>query len=77
MPARPYQKIKDPQLNAAESCSVCQEQFSLKSSVRKSICGHIFHEWCLNDWLSKKWVCPFCRKGLGKVELVEWIASYK
>lgn len=32
--------------------------------VRKTICGHIFHQECLDKWCSSKMSCPICRTSL-------------
>lgn len=44
-------------------CCICLEEFA-GSNERKILtpkCGHLFHENCLNDWLSREVSCPQCR----------------
>lgn len=54
-------------------CSICYED--LKPIVEDlqaiSICGHVFHELCLQQWFeyctnSKKQTCPVCKQGCSK-----------
>lgn len=42
-------------------CSICLEQNEIKS-VTMPLCGHIFHEKCIKDWLEIKNNCPICRQ---------------
>ena len=53
----------------SEKCSICCESYSSCSSVNENKtvvtkCGHIFHDNCLKNWLTKmcnKPTCPICR----------------
>lgn len=44
-------------------CCICLEDFSTNSedNILTPICGHLFHERCLNDWLNNNESCPQCR----------------
>jgi len=42
-------------------CSVCLEAFCEGDSVRTVPCFHTFHERCINDWLSRRAICPICK----------------
>ena len=48
-----------------ESCSICMENFSPNSIVRKlNNCGHIFHVDCVDTWFETNMTCPVCRTDL-------------
>ena len=48
-----------------ESCSICMENFSSNSIVRKlNNCGHIFHVDCVDTWFETNIRCPVCRTDL-------------
>ena len=48
-----------------ESCSICMENFSSNSIVRKiNNCGHIFHVDCVDTWFENSIRCPVCRNDL-------------
>mmetsp|Transcript_23565 Transcript_23565/g.41703 ORF Transcript_23565/g.41703 Transcript_23565/m.41703 type:complete len:310 (-) Transcript_23565:198-1127(-) len=47
-----------------ESCSVCQEPFDNKKIIRRTPCGHLFHDACLVAWYQRKPTCPLCRSNL-------------
>ena len=48
-----------------ESCSICMENFSSNSIVRKiNNCGHIFHVDCVDTWFESNITCPVCRNDL-------------
>eukprot|EP00466_Bigelowiella_natans_P009031 jgi/Bigna1/87622/estExt_fgenesh1_pg.C_220107 len=44
-----------------EHCSVCQEAFDRNKTIRRTPCGHVFHEVCLATWYQRKPTCPLCR----------------
>ena len=39
-------------------CSICLEE---DPDYKLSICGHTFHESCINKWIAIKPLCPLCR----------------
>eukprot|EP00212_Chloropicon_laureae_P002027 CAMPEP_0197486306 /NCGR_PEP_ID=MMETSP1311-20131121/1237_1 /TAXON_ID=464262 /ORGANISM="Genus nov. species nov., Strain RCC856" /LENGTH=351 /DNA_ID=CAMNT_0043029319 /DNA_START=107 /DNA_END=1158 /DNA_ORIENTATION=+ len=44
-------------------CSVCMEKFAEGDMVRRLPgCGHMFHQSCVDEWLSLHPSCPICRK---------------
>lgn len=45
-----------------ELCSVCLLEISEECWVRKTICGHVFHQDCLDEWCKANLNCPICRK---------------
>lgn len=44
-----------------ESCSICLENFVQNAKVNKTVCNHIYHEKCIDNWLDKHETCPNCR----------------
>jgi hypothetical protein len=42
-------------------CSICYEN-NKDNLITSSICNHIFHKNCINEWLANNNTCPYCRK---------------
>ena len=42
-------------------CSVCLEAYVEGDTVRTIPCFHTFHQRCIDDWLSRRAVCPICK----------------
>jgi hypothetical protein len=40
-------------------CGICLDYMDDKITILK--CNHIFHESCINEWLSSNDTCPYCR----------------
>uniref|UniRef100_A0A7S0F8F3 RING-type domain-containing protein n=1 Tax=Pyrodinium bahamense TaxID=73915 RepID=A0A7S0F8F3_9DINO len=46
-------------------CCVCQAPFDATRTIKRTPCGHFFHEECLGTWLGKfAKSCPLCRTNL-------------
>mmetsp|Transcript_115440 Transcript_115440/g.246722 ORF Transcript_115440/g.246722 Transcript_115440/m.246722 type:complete len:211 (+) Transcript_115440:2-634(+) len=46
-------------------CSICQEEFNDENPIKRTPCGHFFHEECLGNWLGNfARSCPLCRTDL-------------
>jgi len=46
-------------------CCICQDEFSGSTVIKRTPCGHMFHEECLGTWLGKyARICPLCRADL-------------
>lgn len=46
-------------------CCVCSIAYDEGSSIKRTPCGHYFHEECLGNWLGKyAKTCPLCRNNL-------------
>jgi len=46
-------------------CCVCQEDFGSDKPIKRTPCGHFFHEDCLGGWLGDfAKTCPLCRSDL-------------
>ena len=39
--------------------------------VRRTLCDHVFHVECMEEWCKTKLVCPMCRDGLDAESLKE------
>jgi hypothetical protein len=50
-----------------ESCSICLELINEEELITTS-CNHIFHQLCIDEWLSKKNTCPCCRSSILDIE---------
>jgi hypothetical protein len=42
-------------------CSICLDEIEDSSDYIKLQCSHYFHSNCINQWLSKSNLCPYCR----------------
>ena len=50
-----------------KTCSICQEDFEQTDTIRQIKCGHVYHQFCIDKWLTKyDYKCPMCRKEAGK-----------
>jgi len=47
-----------------KECCVCMADFDDQSEIRRTSCGHCFHETCLAGWLKVNRTCPLCRTDL-------------
>jgi hypothetical protein len=45
-------------------CSVCLQEFEITSIIRLTVCNHIFHSKCIDEWCIKNLICPMCRTDL-------------
>eukprot|EP00584_Thalassiosira_punctigera_P010169 CAMPEP_0172547076 /NCGR_PEP_ID=MMETSP1067-20121228/16692_1 /TAXON_ID=265564 ORGANISM="Thalassiosira punctigera, Strain Tpunct2005C2" /NCGR_SAMPLE_ID=MMETSP1067 /ASSEMBLY_ACC=CAM_ASM_000444 /LENGTH=354 /DNA_ID=CAMNT_0013334097 /DNA_START=211 /DNA_END=1275 /DNA_ORIENTATION=- len=45
-------------------CQVCQFPYEEGDELRRLPCGHCFHKECVEQWLSAKDACAFCRKSI-------------
>lgn len=46
-------------------CSVCQDEFDHSKVIKRTPCGHFFHEECLMQWLEQfSKTCPLCRSNI-------------
>ncbi|GMY31259.1 NEP1-interacting protein-like 1 [Fagus crenata] len=44
-------------------CSICLQDFEDEDHVRTlPNCGHLFHLYCIDEWLTRQGTCPMCRK---------------
>ena len=47
--------------NEPETCTICLEDFQKGNEVRRAPCKHLFHQGCIDGWLSEKRNCPNCK----------------
>lgn len=52
------------------SCSICWEEYSTKKAnpCTLLVCGHLFHTTCLQSWMERRNVCPFCERRIITLE---------
>ncbi|KAL3620137.1 hypothetical protein CASFOL_035049 [Castilleja foliolosa] len=45
-----------------DECPICLTEFEERETVKLiPYCGHVFHGWCIDTWLSSHMTCPLCR----------------
>lgn len=44
--------------DAEEPCPICREVMKARESVRRLPCFHVFHQSCIDKWLTMKGTCP-------------------
>ncbi|GAB4861010.1 hypothetical protein Ancab_036171 [Ancistrocladus abbreviatus] len=42
-------------------CSICQEEYEEEDEMGKLECGHMYHMYCIKQWLAQKNACPVCK----------------
>lgn len=47
--------------NADETCSICIDNFNIKTKCIVLPCTHLFHQDCISKWLLQNDSCPICR----------------
>ena len=52
--------------HSTESCSICLEQMSKGEVALTLLCGHLFHEACIHEWLGRKDTCPLCKTNVAR-----------
>lgn len=50
--------------DSSVKCLVCQFAFEDGEKLRILPCGHHFHTECIDQWLSQKHDCPYCRQSI-------------
>lgn len=54
MPAKKYSKEMKNSYGNNDCCAVCLEEFQLdKDIIRQTLCWHVFHHDCVEQWLKK------------------------
>ncbi|KAL2510153.1 putative E3 ubiquitin-protein ligase [Forsythia ovata] len=44
-----------------ESCMICLEEIPAGLVVSTLPCSHVFHSYCISEWLTRSHYCPICR----------------
>jgi len=52
--------------DSAVKCLVCQSNYEKGEILRSLPCKHCFHVDCVDQWLSKNEICPYCRLSILK-----------
>ena len=47
-------------------CSICFDAFKEDDECRELKCSHMFHEKCIDPWLTEHVTCPVCREETGR-----------
>lgn len=56
---------EDEEIDPEEICTVCQEQYQVGETVIEMKCDHVFHQDCVQGWLSTRVPqCPLCRQSI-------------
>ena len=42
-------------------CTICLDEYENMDILRKTKCGHIYHDECVTPWFNKSPTCPVCR----------------
>lgn len=45
--------------NSIYDCAICYDKLTIQSSTLTK-CNHLFHQYCISEWLSIKRTCPLC-----------------
>ncbi|KAL4462359.1 hypothetical protein ABPG72_021904 [Tetrahymena utriculariae] len=63
-------------LNSSQQCcSICLIEFVPQGQVQKTICGHIFHNQCIKDWIAKNENCPLCRQSFDIMDMIQYLSK--
>jgi hypothetical protein len=66
----PIKKYTD-QVNLADPCAVCQNQYKKDDSYRTLFCNHNFHTHCIDKWFEDHVTCPMCRSDMRDLLVAE------
>ena len=47
-----------------EPCVICLEEVEKEQVARRLPCLHVFHEACIDEWLSAQRTCPTCKQDM-------------
>lgn len=59
-------KSDDP---SKHECNICLVPFEDKDMVKSLQCLHMYHQKCIDDWLSKKSICPNCKFNMRALDM--------
>ncbi|XP_028771527.1 E3 ubiquitin-protein ligase At1g63170-like [Neltuma alba] len=49
-----------------QECCICLAKYREKEQVRVLPCSHMFHQKCVDQWLTIISSCPLCKQGIGR-----------
>lgn len=52
------------------SCSICWEVVTSTCVVSYLLCGHVYHQTCVEKWLKTARTCPECRNGVSNINRI-------
>ena len=44
-----------------EICVICLDDFKENESISELECKHSYHSQCINEWIVKMPICPYCK----------------
>jgi len=56
--SRAFAEVSRTSRAVSQSCHICLETFEDDDAVTPLLCGHVFHENCISEWLRRSNVCP-------------------
>ncbi|XP_059639707.1 receptor homology region, transmembrane domain- and RING domain-containing protein 6-like [Cornus florida] len=45
-------------------CAICKDEILIGSRVIRMPCSHLYHVFCIAEWLKRSLMCPLCRFNL-------------
>lgn len=68
------QLIMGSDLSSNTVCSVCQDSIvSAEACRRITVCQHVYHRTCIDQWFTRSVFCPSCRHDIRQTNLTEAI----
>ena len=61
-----YKDLKESNKHKLDMCSICFDAFKEDDECRELKCSHMFHEKCIDPWLTEHVTCPVCREETGR-----------
>jgi hypothetical protein len=58
-----FSELDEKTLNINDNCSICFETMKEKKVIL-TICNHVYHDRCLEEWIESNATCPLCRYDL-------------
>ena len=44
-----------------KECSICLGNFKVSEEIMSIPCFHMFHSYCIKQWLIREKICPICK----------------
>lgn len=64
-PTQQYSKVESlgPGADSRTTCAICQEDFNKLNNVCLLGCNHVFHTYCIDQWICRNSACcPLCKR---------------